>query len=201
MARTEDFDKSVALPPGLTIASIKKSVEYIERELSNFVDIYMEQMNVFSAIVGIYGTLALDRHSIYEKVRHLDISQTRFSDLCRRGSKTSQKKHYLESKASKRPWAIQSHYDHEGWYVVWRYLVDPTETIEAKKPVIIWGIDIVYLTKSDWKYEGSKAGTAGGGRTHTFGVKAVAKRLKNCSVYKRSDIVLAGGKPIPINGD
>ena len=45
MARTEDFDKTVALPPGLTIAAIKKSVEYIERELANFVEIYMEQMN------------------------------------------------------------------------------------------------------------------------------------------------------------
>lgn len=201
MARTEDFDKSVALPPGLTIAAIKKSVEYIERELSTFVEIYMEQMNVFSAIVSIFGTLALDRHSVYEKVRHIDIAQTRFPDLCRRGSKTSYSKHCLESKASKRPWAIQSHYDHEGWYVVWRYLVDPTETIEAKKSVIIWRVDVVYLTKDDWKYEGSKAGATGGGRTHTFGVKSVAKKLKNCSVYKRRDIVLAGGKPIPVNGD
>ena len=108
MARSEDFDKLVALPPGLTIAAIRKSVDYIERELSNFVDIYLEQMNVFSAIVGIFGTLALDRHSIYEKVRHLDIAQTRFPDLCRRGSKTNQIRHCLESKASKRPWAIQS---------------------------------------------------------------------------------------------
>ena len=201
MARTKDFDKSVPLPPGLTIAAIKKSVEYIERELSKFVEIYIEQMNVFSAIVSIFGTLALDRHSVYEKVRHIDIAQTRFPDLCRRGSTTSHSKHCLESKASKRPWAIQSHYDHEGWYVIWRYLVDTTESIEVKKSVIIWRVDVVYLTKDDWKYEGSKAGATGGGRTHTFGVRSVAKKLSNCSVYKRSDIVLAGGKPIPINGD
>ena len=45
MARTEDFDESVALPHGLPIAAIKKSVEYIERELANLVEIYMEQMN------------------------------------------------------------------------------------------------------------------------------------------------------------
>src|SRR5712692_1645722 len=143
MARTEDFDKSVALPPGLTIASIKKSVEYIERELSAFVEIYMEQMNVFSAIVSIFGTLALDRHSVYEKVRHIDIAQTRFPDLCRRGSKTSSSKHCLESKASKRPWAIQSHYDHEGWYVFLLNDAATTETIEAKKSVIIWRVDVV----------------------------------------------------------
>ena len=201
MARSQDFDKSVALPPGLTIASIKRSVEYIERELSKFVEIYIEQMNIFSAIVSIFGTLALDRHSVYEKVRHIDIAQTRFPDLCKRGSRTSHPNHCLESKASKRPWAIQSHYDHEGWYVIWRYLVDTTESIEAKKSVIIWRVDVVYFTRDDWKYEGSKAGSAGGGRTHTFGVKSVAKKLKSCSVYKRSDIVLAGGKPIPINGD
>ena len=96
---------------------------------------------------------------------------------------------------------IQSHYDHEGWYVIWRYLVDTTESIEAKKSVIIWRVDVVYLRRDDWKYEGSKAGATGGGRTHTFGVKSVAKKLKSCSVHKRSDIVLAGGKPIPINGD
>jgi hypothetical protein len=87
MARTEDFDKSVALPPGLTIAALKKSVEYIERELSNFVEIYMEQMNVFSAIVGIFGTLALDRHSVYEKVGTLTSPKPDFlicADVVRR---------------------------------------------------------------------------------------------------------------------
>ena len=41
--------------------------------------------------------------------------------------------------------AIQSHYDHAGWYIVWRYLVDPTETIERGKPVIVWHVDIVFL--------------------------------------------------------
>jgi hypothetical protein len=175
MARTEDFDKSVALPPGLTIAAIKKSVEYIERELSNFVEVYLEQMNVFSAIVGIFGTIALDRHSVYEKVRHLDISQTRFPDLCRKGSRTSKTIHCLESKASKRPWAIQSHYDHEGWYVIWRYLVDTTETIESGKSVLIWRIDVVYLTKEDWKYEGSKAGLPAEGE-HTRSASKPSRR-------------------------
>jgi hypothetical protein len=36
------------------------------------------------------------------------------------------------------------------------------------KPAIIWRVDVVYLLKSDWKYEKSKAGEAGGGRAHTF---------------------------------
>lgn len=61
MARKEDFDTSVPLPPGLSLVAIRKAVDY------------------------------------------------------------------LESKASKWVWAIQSHYDHPGWYIVWRYLVDQTE--------------------------------------------------------------------------
>jgi hypothetical protein len=154
MTRISDFDQSVHLPPGLTITAIRKSIDYIERELAELVEIYFEQMNVFSAIVGIFGTLALDHNSVYEKVRHTGIAQTRFPDLCHRSSgRRSNPRHCLESKASKRPWAVQSHYDHEGWYMIWRYLVDPTESIERGKPVIIWRIDVVYLTKDDWKYE------------------------------------------------
>jgi len=89
-------------------------------------------MNVFSAVVGILGTKALDLHSVYEKVKHTGLAQTRFPDLCLRGCNPRQSsRHCLESKGSKRPWEIQSHYDHEGWYVIWRYLVDPTESIDA----------------------------------------------------------------------
>ncbi|HEY4720523.1 MAG TPA: hypothetical protein VII92_01650 [Anaerolineae bacterium] len=202
MTQQTDFDATVPLPPGLTIAAIRKSIDYIERELAELVEIYHEQMNVFSAIVGIFGTRALDHHSVYEKVRHTGVAQTRFPDLRHRQSGQKPKPKYcLESKASKRAWAIQSHYDHEGWYIIWRYLVDPTESIEQSKPVLIWRVDIVYLTKDDWKYETSRASAAGGGRTHTFGVKSAARRLKDCAVYRRSDIRLQAGKPVPINGD
>jgi hypothetical protein len=202
MARSEDFDPSVPLPSGLTIAAIRKSIDYIEREAADLVDIYFEQMNVFSAVVGILGTRALDLHSVYEKVKHTGLAQTRFPDLCRRGcGPRTSPRDCLESKGSKRPWELQSHYDHEGWYIVWRYLVDPTESIEAGKPVIVWRVDVVYLKKADWKYEKSKAGEGGGGRTHTFGVKKTAAKPRGCAVYRRSDIVLARGKPVPANGD
>lgn len=62
-------------------------------------------------------------------------------------------------------------------------------------------MDVVFLKKDDWKYEGSTAGAGGGGRTHTFGVKQPAKRLKGTAVYKRKDIVVKGNKPVPVNGD
>ncbi|HXG13343.1 MAG TPA: hypothetical protein VNK04_26535 [Gemmataceae bacterium] len=202
MARLEDFNPSVPLPPGLTIAAIRKAIDYMERELADLVEIYFDQANVFSALVGIFGIKALDTHSTYEKHRHAHTAQQRCPDLRRRGAGDNpQPIECLESKGSKRPWAIQSHYDHPGWYIVWRYLVDPTESFAAGRPVIIWRVDVAFLEKSDWKYEKSKAGEAGGGRTHTFGVKKPAKKLKGKAVYQRRDVVLRGGKPIPRNGN
>jgi hypothetical protein len=202
MVRRNDFDVTVAMPPGLDVAAIRKAIQYIERGLADFVDLYYEQANVFSAVVGIFGTKALDAVSNYEKHRHIDVAQQRFPDLRRRGAGANPKPHEsLESKGSKRPWAIQSHYDHPGWYIVWRYLVDPTESLEPGKPVIIWRVDVVFLEKSDWKYEKSSAGDAGGGRTHTFGVKKPAQKLKGKAVYSRPDVVIRDGKPVPQNGD
>lgn len=201
MAKTADFNKKVPLPPGLTIAAIRKSIESIEKELAELIDVYHEQANVFSALVGIYGTRALDTFSVYEKSRHRDVAQQRFPDLKRRGTGASPPpKLSLESKGSKRPWELQSHYDHSGWYIVWRYLVDPTESIERGKPILVWRVDIIFLRKVDWEYQASRAGPGGGGRTHTFGLKFPARKLNNRAVYCRADIRLAGGKPTPQNG-
>ncbi|TLY30059.1 MAG: hypothetical protein E6K63_03120 [Nitrospirae bacterium] len=107
MARKGDFDPSVPLPPGLDIAAIRRAIDYIERELADLVDLYYEQANVFSALVGIYGTKALDSVSNYEKHRHIDTAQQRFPDLRRRGSgQKPSPNESLKSKGSKRPWAI-----------------------------------------------------------------------------------------------
>jgi hypothetical protein len=62
-------------------------------------------------------------------------------------------------------------------------------------------VDVIFLEKSDWKYEGSRAGAEGGGRTHTFGVKNPAGKLKGKAAYVRSDVVIRDGKPVPKNGD
>ena len=202
MARESDFDHSVALPPGLRVGAIRRAIEHIEKTAADLIEVYFEQANVFSALVGILGVQALDAHGTYEKHRHRDTAQQRFPDLRRRGAgdKPSPNES-LESKASKRPWAIQSHYDHPGWYVVWRYLIDPTGSFEAGKPVIVWRVDVVFLEKSDWKYEGSRAGSSGGGRTHTFGIKNPAAKLKGKAVYRRSDVIISDGKPVSKNGD
>ena len=201
MAESGEFSKDVELPPGLTLGAIRKSIDYIERELAALIDIYHEQANVFSALVGIYGVRALDSYSVYEKSRHLDVAQQRFPDLRPRDSRSpTPPRHSLESKGSKRPWEIQSHYDHPGWYIVWRYLVDPTESIERGKPFLVWRVDVVYLTRQDWEYQGSKAGPTGGGRTHTFGLKFPAAKLRDKAVFRRAGIKLSGGKPTPTNG-
>ncbi|MBI4184819.1 MAG: hypothetical protein HY521_12575 [Proteobacteria bacterium] len=201
MARASDFDPSVPPPPGLDIATIRRAIDYIERELADLVDIYFEQANIFSALVGIFGVRVLHSLSNYEKHRHADLAQQRFPDLRRRGAgDRPSPNESLESKASKRPWAIQSHYDHPGWYVVWRYLVDETKSLEPERPVVIWRVDVVFLEKSDWKYEKSAAGEGGGGRTHTFGVKNAAAKLRGKAVYERKDVRIKDGKPVPVNG-
>ncbi len=196
------FNADVPLPPGLDVASLRRAIDYVEDQLTDLVDLYYEQANVFSAIVGIFGTKALDAFSTYEKHRHQHTAQQRFPDLCRRGSgQNPPANHCLESKGSKRPWAIQSHYDHPGWYIVWRYLVDPTQTFEKGKSVVIWRVDILFLAREDWKYERSSAGSEGGGRTHTFGVKNAAAKLKGAAAYERTDVTIRDGKPVPKNGN
>lgn len=197
------FDPEVPLPPGFGgPPAIRRAIDFMERELADLVEIYFEQANVFSALVGIFGTKALDAVSNWEKHRHSYTAQQRFPDLCRRGcGQPPEPNECLESKASKRPWAIQSHYDHAGWYIVWRYLVDPTESLEPGKSLLIWRVDVVFLEKGDWKYEKSTAGELGGGRTHTFGVKQPAKKLAGKAIYRRGDVIVRDGKPIPANGE
>jgi hypothetical protein len=55
MAKQSDFDPSVPLPLGLEIAAIRRAIDYMQKELAQLVEIYLEQANVFSAIVGIFG--------------------------------------------------------------------------------------------------------------------------------------------------
>lgn len=48
------FDETVPLPPGFGgVPAIRRAIEYMERELADLVEIYYEQANVFSALVGI----------------------------------------------------------------------------------------------------------------------------------------------------
>jgi hypothetical protein len=156
----DGFDRSVRLPPELEISHIREAIEHVEDKASELIDIYFEQANVFSAIVGILGIQALHALSPYKKHKHPDVAQQRFPDLSLRGKLNPPPEQALESKGSTRPWALQSHYNHPGWYVVWRYSVDQTRRLKPGKIAAIWRVDIACLREEDWRYEGSKAGVA-----------------------------------------
>jgi len=85
---------------------------------------------------------------------------------------------------------------HLVYLALWRYLVDPTKSIKADRVVVIWRVDVAFLEKSDWKYEASTAGSGGGGRTHTFGLKRPAEKLRGRQVYALFGVRLRNGKPV-----
>lgn len=199
--QADGFDRSVPLPPELKIAHIREAIDHVESKTSELIDLYFEQANVFSAIVGIIGTQSLDALSPYKKHKHPDVAQQRFPDLSLRGKLNPRPEHALESKGSTRPWALQSHYNHSGWYIVWRYAIDQTKRLKLNKDIAIWRVDIAFLREQDWKYEGSKAAEGRGGRTHTFGIKLPATLLKNCIVYQNPRVVVRQGGPVLANLD
>jgi hypothetical protein len=198
---SEGFDRSVALPPELRISHIREAVEHVEERAAELIDIYFEQANVFSGIVGIIGVQALHSLSPYKKHKHPDVAQQQFPDLSLRGRLSPPPEQALESKGSTRPWALQSHYNHAGWYIVWRYAVDQTRRLKKGKMIAIWRVDIPFLSEEDWKYEGSKAAEGRGGRTHTFGVKNPAKRFKESIIYQSPRIVISQGGPVLSSDD
>lgn len=200
-ADVEGLNREARLPTGLKVGHIQKAVEYIEQQLADFVEIYFEQANVFSGLIGIFGVRALDVYSPYKKHKHPDIAQQRFPDLSLDGRLNPPAEQAVESKGTTRPWALQAHYNHAGWYVVWRYLIDPTKQLKPGKPVVIWRVDVCFLREDQWKYEGSRAAEGRGGRTHTFGVRKPATVFKNAIVYQHPAIVVRRGKPALANGD
>jgi len=175
-------------------------MEYIEEQAEDLIDLYYEQANVFSGVIGILGIKALHSFSPYKRHKHPDIAQQRFPDLSLGGKLNPSPKQALESKGSIRPWAVQSHYNHAGWYIIWRYTVDPTKRMKQGRSVAIWRIDLPFFSEDDWKYEGSSATQGRGGRTHTFGVKNAKQRLLTSIAYHAPGIVLSGGTPTLTNG-
>ena len=197
----EGFVRSAALPPELKISHLREAIEHVEIRAAELIDIYFEQANVFSGIVSIMGAQALHALSPYKKNKHPDVAQQRFPDLSLRGKLSPPPEQALESKGSTRPWALQSHYNHPGWYIVWRYAVDQTRRLKPGKLVAIWRVDIPFLAEGDWKYEGSKAEEGRGGRTHTFGVKNPAKRFRDSIVYQSPRVVISQGGPVLASSD
>src|SRR5579863_6967756 len=133
-----DSGARLPLPKELKLIHIERAVDYVEKQTAELIELYLEQANVFSAIVGIFGVKALHAVSPYKKHKHPDVAQQRFPDLSLGGRLDPPPQLALESKGSTRPWAVQSHYDHPGWYIIWRYLIDPTRRVRSGKAVAIW---------------------------------------------------------------
>lgn len=68
------------LPRDLKPLHIAKAVEYVEKQTADLVDLYLEQANVFSAIVGIFGVKALHAVSPYKKQRYSSLQIARTTD-------------------------------------------------------------------------------------------------------------------------
>jgi len=147
--REDGFNRTVPLPPELKITHIREAIEHVEGRASELIDIYFEQANVFSGIVGILGIQAIHALSPYKKHKNPDIAQQRFPDLSLRGKLNPPPEHALESKGSTRAWALQSHYNHPGWYIVWRYAVDQTKRLKPGRIAAIWRVDIAFLRQED----------------------------------------------------
>lgn len=143
----DGFDRSVSLPPKLNIRHIREAIEFVETRAEEWLDIYLEQANIFSGVIGILGIRALHSLSPYKRHKHPDIAQQRFPDLSLNGKLNPPPNEALESKGSTRGWAIQSHYDHPGWYIIWRYAVDPTKRMKKGREVLIWRVDIPFLNE------------------------------------------------------
>src|SRR5712691_10040042 len=92
--------KAPLLPKNLELVHISKAVEFVEKRTADLVDLYFEQANVFSGIVGMFGIRALDSISPYKRHKHPDIAQQRFPDLSLAGKLNPPPQLALESKGS-----------------------------------------------------------------------------------------------------
>lgn len=81
----DGFDGAVALPPGLTVAHLLNAIDFVEEQAEDLIDLYFEQANIFSGIIGIMGVRALDSFSPYKRHKHPDVAQEHFPDLSLRG--------------------------------------------------------------------------------------------------------------------
>src|ERR671914_1679854 len=86
------------LPRGLEPIHVERAVAWVEEQVSELVDLYYEQANVFSGIVGTFGAKALAAFSPYKKHKHPDIAQLRFPDLSLGGRVNPPPEEALESK-------------------------------------------------------------------------------------------------------
>ena len=124
----DGFDRTVALPPGQLSRISRMPSNLWKRKPRNSSNFTSSKPTFSAESSASLGVRALDSLSPYKRHKHPDVAQQRFPDLSLRGKLNPPPTEALESKGSSRSWAIQSHYNHPGWYQA-----------------------------TDWKFEGSKA--------------------------------------------
>jgi hypothetical protein len=87
MGLMESPGAHLPLPRDLKPIHIKRAVAYVEAQTADLIDLYLDQANVFSAIVGIFRAKGLHAVSPYKKHKHPDVAQQRFPDLSLNGKR------------------------------------------------------------------------------------------------------------------
>jgi len=139
-------DEKVSLPPGLTIGHIKKAVDEIESIANKVLDaIGDQQLNLLSNLVSGLGSAALNRLGPYHQDANRSRAQTRFPDL------RNDEGIPLECKGNFAFNAPNAHNQEEGWFIIWRYIIDRSMTLDPNFALKIFRVDVGYLLEKDWK--------------------------------------------------
>lgn len=104
------------------------------------------QANIVSNVVGNLGVMALDSDTKYKRPSSVIDREQRFPDL--RGPE----KEPLESKGALNFNTPNAHNKKEGWFIVWRYIIDSQHELDGARTVKIFRVDVAYLLEDDWKY-------------------------------------------------
>jgi hypothetical protein len=81
----------------LTVTHLKSAIGFVEEKAEELIDLYLEQANIFSAVVGFTGVRALDSLSPYKRHKHPGIAQRRFPELSLEGKLDPPPKEALEA--------------------------------------------------------------------------------------------------------
>ncbi len=136
----------VPLPRATINPMIARAVDYVETQTADLIDLYLEQANVFSAIVGISGVKGLHAVSPFKKHKHPDVAQQRFPDLSLDGRLNPPPEQALESKGV-REHGLSSLITIilAGHCLALPSLTRP-RSIKPGRPVVIWRVDVAFLT-------------------------------------------------------
>ncbi len=189
------FDAARLQQIGIQVAAMQNIIDKVEEVASDYIDVYLDQRNLFSALVGAFAIRAIADHTVFDRNPHRYRAQQYFPDLTPHGQDPANLRptSYLEVKASKRTWSLDAHGNHEGWYMVFRYMVmaNGCHVAGHTRSVFVGRVDLMYLNQANWCYQPSLAGPGVAGRTHTFSLLQPSNTLNGNHVFLRSGIKMA----------